>query len=267
MEPISSLSRRPCTQKSRLEPYVLNSHSPPPSKPIDLHIIYRPQTNYASAEPSTNVSNVKVLPKGTRIVLGKQKGKQFTIPKANSFKIPNSGISSAIGKARLTADYFYTHLPKLKSGSRGLRLEVLHSVKSQHPEIHNIRESRWETHYGNDGANNPQIPYGFPEERTTKGNNHLKLLRRNAWKKNFCTPQPPQTAQVKSRAEAVEPIIRLSTPQAKNTRRPDSRYNKETLFCGLDNGRDKSPDYMVPVLPMRLSENISKQHILPGCWK
>jgi hypothetical protein len=65
--------------------------------------------------------------------------------------------------------------------------------------------------------------------------------------------------------EPVAPMRRLWTPQIPS-RRPDSRYNRATLFVGLDYGRDRSPDYHVPILEMNFSESINQHLIVPSCW-
>lgn len=59
---------------------------------------------------------------------------------------------------------------------------------------------------------------------------------------------------------------RISTPQTTTQKRPDSRYNKETLYAKLDYGRANSPEYKVPVIDMNFSE-VKKQQIIPECWK
>jgi len=49
-------------------------------------------------------------------------------------------------------------------------------------------------------------------------------------------------------------------------RRPESRYNKETLYTKLDHGRAASPEYKVPILDMNFAE-VANQQIIPDCWK
>jgi hypothetical protein len=81
---------------------------------------------------------------------------------------------------------------------------------------------------------------------------------------------PPQTAQGNKRGSEnvkLERLMRLSTPQTTSERRPDSRYNCATLCAGLNNGRERSPDYRVPIVAMRFSEHAQKQPLLPDCWK
>eukprot|EP00826_Nyctotherus_ovalis_P039082 TRINITY_DN3724_c0_g3_i1.p1 TRINITY_DN3724_c0_g3~~TRINITY_DN3724_c0_g3_i1.p1 ORF type:complete len:264 (-),score=45.14 TRINITY_DN3724_c0_g3_i1:130-921(-) len=60
--------------------------------------------------------------------------------------------------------------------------------------------------------------------------------------------------------------VRISTPQTTSLKRPDSRYNKETLYAKLDYGRASSPEYKVPIIDMNFSE-VRKQQIIPECWK
>lgn len=60
--------------------------------------------------------------------------------------------------------------------------------------------------------------------------------------------------------------FRISTPQSLGQRRPDSRYNKATLYARLEYRRTNSPEYRVPVLDMKYSE-VSKQQVIPECWK
>jgi len=62
------------------------------------------------------------------------------------------------------------------------------------------------------------------------------------------------------------PPYRVSTPQTAPERRPDSRYNKESLFAGLENGR-RSPEYQVPIIDMKLEECACHDSIMPDCWK
>ena len=81
---------------------------------------------------------------------------------------------------------------------------------------------------------------------------------------------PPQTAQANKRVSEqgkLERLMRLSTPQTNSERRPDSRYNCATLCAGLNNGRERSPDYRVPIVPMKFHENAQRQPLLPDCWK
>jgi len=58
----------------------------------------------------------------------------------------------------------------------------------------------------------------------------------------------------------------ISIPQTTTQKRPDSRYNKETLYAKLDYGRASSPEYKVPVIDMNFSE-VKKHQIIPECWK
>lgn len=57
---------------------------------------------------------------------------------------------------------------------------------------------------------------------------------------------------------------RVFTPQA--DQRPNSRYNKASLYSGLENGR-KSPEYKVPIIDMKLKEYEYHNSVLPSFWK
>lgn len=69
------------------------------------------------------------------------------------------------------------------------------------------------------------------------------------------------TAQVKKNERA-----RLRSQQGEGGRRPESRYNKESLYMKLDHGRASSPEYKVPILDMNFAEVLGRQ-IVPDCWK
>eukprot|EP00826_Nyctotherus_ovalis_P026257 TRINITY_DN2052_c0_g3_i1.p1 TRINITY_DN2052_c0_g3~~TRINITY_DN2052_c0_g3_i1.p1 ORF type:complete len:220 (-),score=41.59 TRINITY_DN2052_c0_g3_i1:136-795(-) len=69
------------------------------------------------------------------------------------------------------------------------------------------------------------------------------------------------TAQVKKEERA-----RLRSQQGEGGRRPESRYNKESLYMKLDHGRASSPEYKVPILDMNFAEMVGRQ-IVPDCWK
>ena len=49
--------------------------------------------------------------------------------------------------------------------------------------------------------------------------------------------------------------------------RPESRYNKSSLFCLLENGRSKNCEYNVPVIQMKLKEYQSQNELLPKSWQ
>lgn len=72
------------------------------------------------------------------------------------------------------------------------------------------------------------------------------------------------TAHVKRKNEREK----LRSQQSGQTtgKRPDSRYNKESLYAKLDHGRAASPEYKVPILDMNFAEMVSNQ-IVPDCWK
>lgn len=57
---------------------------------------------------------------------------------------------------------------------------------------------------------------------------------------------------------------RVFTPQA--DQRPNSRYNKASLYTGLENGR-KSPEYKVPIIDMKLKEYEYHNSVMPSFWK
>lgn len=59
---------------------------------------------------------------------------------------------------------------------------------------------------------------------------------------------------------------RVSTPQTAPEKRPDSRYNRATLYAKLEHGRGNSPEYQVPIIDMRFAE-FSCGPIMPECWK
>ncbi len=59
---------------------------------------------------------------------------------------------------------------------------------------------------------------------------------------------------------------RVSTPQTGPGRRPDSRYNRATLYARLENGRSSGPEYEVPIIDMRFAD-FALSPILPECWK
>ena len=58
---------------------------------------------------------------------------------------------------------------------------------------------------------------------------------------------------------------RAFTPDITNQRRPQSRYNKNTLFAGLENGRNIS-EYKVPIIDMKLNEYKWQNAIIPSIW-
>ena len=59
---------------------------------------------------------------------------------------------------------------------------------------------------------------------------------------------------------------RVSTPQTIPQKRPGSRYNKDSLYSGLENGR-KSPEYKVPIIDMNLKEYAYHNSVMPSFWK
>jgi len=267
------LYRRPSTERSKVEQINSDRQNKNPSHLVDpsheASPIPRPQTNLKILEPQGNAhkAHLKILPKGTRIILGgkKPKPRPYAIPKVYSpFKDPE--IEAFERDLRINSEFYHTHLPKLRPETHDLKLGVIKPTNynseafSHRTETMNFYEP---TKSQYDHAINPQIPYGIPQPPTIPP----AVLRPNTDKKHKVIQQAPQTAQVKSRG-TMERIMRMSTPQTHSEKRPDSRYNKETLCAGLnEGGRDKSPDYSVPVLAMNLHENIDLQYILPNCWK
>ena len=73
------------------------------------------------------------------------------------------------------------------------------------------------------------------------------------------------TAQAPHRA-LMGKVMRVSTPQTAPEKRPESRYNRASLYVKLENGRGNSPEYHVPIIDMRFEE-FAKQDIMPECWK
>lgn len=73
------------------------------------------------------------------------------------------------------------------------------------------------------------------------------------------------TAQTRATGKGQR-SFRISTPQSFDQKRPDSRYNKTTIYSKLEHGRTNSPEYRVPVLEMNYSE-VKKQQVIPECWK
>jgi len=61
-------------------------------------------------------------------------------------------------------------------------------------------------------------------------------------------------------------LVPAKKPMTVPEKRPESRYNKASLFTTLENGRSSSPDYKVPILSMNLGESKEQQVLLPGCW-
>eukprot|EP00826_Nyctotherus_ovalis_P012144 TRINITY_DN1317_c0_g2_i12.p1 TRINITY_DN1317_c0_g2~~TRINITY_DN1317_c0_g2_i12.p1 ORF type:complete len:258 (+),score=38.05 TRINITY_DN1317_c0_g2_i12:188-961(+) len=59
---------------------------------------------------------------------------------------------------------------------------------------------------------------------------------------------------------------RMSTPQTVLQKRPGSRYNKASLYSGLENGR-KSPEYKVPIIEMNLKDYAYHNSVMPSFWK
>ena len=76
------------------------------------------------------------------------------------------------------------------------------------------------------------------------------------------------TAQVKQRGKTSnkQKPQRVSTAQVDGERRPESRYNKKSLYAKLDYGRASSPEYKVPIVEMNFSE-FANQEVVPDCWK
>lgn len=72
------------------------------------------------------------------------------------------------------------------------------------------------------------------------------------------------TAHVKRKSERGK--LRSQQSGQTGSKRPDSRYNKESLYMKLDYGRAASPEYKVPILDMNFAEVINHQ-IIPDCWK
>lgn len=67
-------------------------------------------------------------------------------------------------------------------------------------------------------------------------------------------------------SEARRCPYRAVTPEVVFKSRPESRYNKVTLFGGLENGR-KSPNYDIPIIDMNLKEYEAQDGFVPSFWK
>jgi len=74
------------------------------------------------------------------------------------------------------------------------------------------------------------------------------------------------TAQMKQSSKGQQASFRMSISQSLDRKRPESRYNKTTLYSKLEHGRANSPEYRVPVLEMKYSE-VKTQQVIPECWK
>lgn len=120
----------------------------------------------------------------------------------------------------------------------------------------------------------PRTYYGQKTDNNNIEEEKLKIrkFRPNTGKGSEIKEKPyiPQTAQSNEREKIegrTKRIIRLSTPQTSTDKRPESRYKQATLCVGLNNGREKSPDYRVPIFPMQFMENMHEQPVFPSCWK
>lgn len=121
------------------------------------------------------------------------------------------------------------------------------SFNQDNPKPNNpaIIESKWKTYYGN------VQKLRFDNCKPLQGKKYIR----------------PGTSSMIRDNEITAKRIRVSTPQIDIGKRPESRYNKATLSMVLNNGRDISPGYHVPVIPMRLSENFGEHMVYPSCWK
>ena len=315
---IYQAERRPSTEKTRLfddgEGRLSNypSFCKEPAAIKEPHLLSRPQTLCGNPNltevHAPGYPNPKTLPKNIRIIFGPQN--QILKPynavpiiercNDNHNNQFNECVGGVLTSGRVTTDYFFSHLPKLRPETHDLRMEVGKTgsfnvgIKSQRMQHNNMyRKNRWGTYYANKNqpiGNQSQFTYGFPyavplaqdKNAATKGSSHGIPVRPNTGSKGLKDKiaelkqtgkksmySPPQTAQVKSRISegSKERRMRISTPQTNSEKRPDSRYNRATLCAGLSNGRDKSPDYRVPVIPMNLHENMQEQPVMPNCWK
>lgn len=93
----------------------------------------------------------------------------------------------------------------------------------------------------------------------------------NVHNENYGSKLPPKRAKTaqgySAESEGFTYVShRISTPQTIPQKRPGSRYNKDSLYSGLENGR-KSPEYKVPILDMNLKEYAYHNSVMPSFWK
>ncbi len=253
---------RPSTQKSWLP-----DHAPVKARNYPRDQLTRPQTLCAHmrpgevADPGQNEhQKLRPAPKNIRVIFGaqNQRLKPYVVPRVLPDHAYLAGGDRAEGLAtrgRMTADYFFSRLPKLRPETHGLPEgeKKQAQIRASPPGW----KGRWDTFYGSMAKEQGPAPTK-PAAAGMRPNTGITLGEHKP------AGAPPQTAAAKSR---VDRVMRMSTPQTKSECRPDSRYNKATLCLKLNNGREKSPDYRVPVVDMGLYENMSRQAIMPECWK
>lgn len=220
--------------------------------------LVRPQTLVGHRQPNeTYISKIKATANINRIqtfyggeYLEYPNGKPSTNWSNKGQKYP---LQAIVNRGRMTAEHFF---PMLKPITQNLPKELNYAPKGVLP---------------NPGGYNSKpvvIQSNFKEIYTRKLRPNTGARKQGGYtnQDNKC----PDTSQIKKRTQAKEKavrIMRLSTPQTVAEKRPDSRYNQATVCVGLNNNREKSPDYRVPILPMKFSENSQEQAVLPNCWK
>lgn len=216
----------------------------------------------------------------------------------------NDQATSAFSRGRMTTEYFNSHLPKIRPDTHDVYVQGTKFLTKSpgpitfgsnakgkpNPTAYWLNSKPSTTCYGSSHGS-----FLYTTQQHVKASSKVKLLEKAKQRemdlklrpytgytkattvisepkqetiKPICIP--PQTSQLKRRTSDMTNttrIMRLSTPQTAIEKRPDSRYNKTTLCAGLNNGRDKSPDYRVPIIPMRFHECTDQQAILPSCWQ
>jgi len=98
---------------------------------------------------------------------------------------------------------------------------------------------------------------GIDQPKLNKGDEKGETVTYPKLTQNKKHPVLPQSSK--------EVQAKRSMSAANTERRPDSRYNYESLFAALENGKSKSPEYKVPILKMKLMEG--RHDLLPESWK
>ena len=107
-----------------------------------------------------------------------------------------------------------------------------------------------------------ETPYTYTKMNNLKTTNKAHKILKYSIEERGCTANTKYREKIKNQ----QILQRISTAQVISEKRPESRYNKKSLYAKLDHGRAASPDYNVPVIDMNFSE-LANQEVIPECWK